>query len=380
MKWLLQRSVLEAIKPSQYEPTASERARFEAAAFGRNDDNRPALLDVRGTEAVVTVEGVLTRQPDIFAFLFGGGNAVYSDIVDALQAADEDPAVEAITMKVNSPGGQVAGLFEALDAIDDIEKPITAQVSSLAASAAFALVSKADKIIATNRAAAFGSVGIMATIPTPSGDYVTITSTEAPNKRPDVTTDEGVAAVRAELDELHALFVEAIAEGRGVSADQVNADYGRGGTLLADSALERGMIDAITTKTATAANGGKTQESRSMDLDTLKAQHPDVFQAAVEQGRKDERDRVTAHLTLGDKAGALDIAIKAINDGEQLTQALTAQYLSAGMNRSDVSARAEDAALAEAATGSEPTAEQDDKQAKDIWAEVGRLSGVDLEG
>ncbi len=380
MKWLLQRTVLEAIKQSRYEPTASERERFEAAAFGRDGENRPALLDVRGTEAVVTVEGVLTRQPDIFAFLFGGGNAVYADIVDALQAADEDPAVEAITMKVNSPGGQVAGLFETLDAMDDIEKPVTAQVSGLAASAAFALVAKADKIIATNRAAAFGSVGIVANIPTPSGDFVTITSSEAPNKRPDVTTDEGVAAVRAELDELHALFVEAIAEGRGVSADEVNAEYGRGGTLLADSALERGMIDAITTKTATAANGGTTQESRSMDLNTLKAQHPDVFKAAVEQGRAEERDRVSAHLTLGEKAGALDIAVKAIQDGEGLTQALTAQYVAAGMNRSDVSARAEDATLAEAATGSEATAEQDDKQAQDIWAEVGRLSGVDLEG
>ncbi len=60
-----------------------------------------------------------------------------------------------------------------------------------------------------------------------------------------------------------------------------------------------------------------------------KAQARDVEQAAAE-----ERDRVLAHLTLGESSGDMTIALEAIRSGAGMTAELTARYMSACLNRS----------------------------------------------
>jgi hypothetical protein len=76
-----------------------------------------------------------------------------------------------------------------------------------------------------------------------------------------------------------------------------------------------------------------------MDLNELKMKHPDVYAAAVREGVDNERDRVKAHLTYGEKAGAMDVAVKAIRDGLGITAELQAEYLTAGLNRGDTENR-----------------------------------------
>ena len=75
-----------------------------------------------------------------------------------------------------------------------------------------------------------------------------IASSAAPNKRPDVSTPAGQAVVRAELDDLHALFAERIAKGRShatgktYTVAQINSDFGAGGmpwSNFAEDHLER---------------------------------------------------------------------------------------------------------------------------------------------
>ena len=52
-----------------------------------------------------------------------------------------------------------------------------------------------------------------------------------------------------------------------------------------------------------------------MDLEQLKAEHPDVYKAAAAEGRDEERKRVKGLITMGEKANAPDIAAKAIKEG-----------------------------------------------------------------
>jgi hypothetical protein len=73
----------------------------------------------------------------------------------------------------------------------------------------------------------------------------TFTSTDAPDKRVDASTEEGQAKIVAHLDDLHALFVRRVARGRGVSAETVTADFGRGGIVIAEKAMKVGMIDRV---------------------------------------------------------------------------------------------------------------------------------------
>lgn len=115
-----------------------------------------------------------------------------------------------------------------------------------------------------------------------------------------------------------------------------------------------------------------------MDLKTLKAQHPDVYAAAVQEGTDQERDRVTAHLIMGEKSGAMETASKAIKDGEAMTSTLQATYLTAGMNRSDVSTRQEEDAAASAAdnaSASDDGADASDNVASLVEARLGVTGG-----
>ena len=343
--WLLESRIkasIEHAEASGFTPSAEQQTQF-MASYG---DGEP--LTVVGGQAEIKITGVLTKRPSLMAWLFGGGNATYSDIVDALAQANADPRVQGISLEVDSPGGTFDGLFSVIAAMQAVNKPITAYVDGLAASAAYAIVSQADKIVAKDKSARFGSIGVVGGFVV-DADTVEITSTLAPKKRPDVTTEAGVAAVREELDAMHDLFVESIAAGRRTTPANVNASFGMGATLLAEAAQALGMIDSIsneqqvtTTTTNPAATGGKKLEINSMDLDTLKAQHPATFAAAVLEGVTQERDRVTAHVTMGEASGATAAAMAAIKDGSAMTATLQATYMAAGMNKRDVATRQAD--------------------------------------
>lgn len=362
--WLLKASVLSAIRAARaqgFAPTAQQQQEFTARLVGGGEDgNSNRLLTIVGDTAEIAIRGILTNAPDFMALFFGGGNVTYPEIIEALASAEQDPAVTKIVLAVDSPGGVVSGLFDTLGAIRATSKPITAIVHNMAASAAFALVAQADTIEASDISARFGSIGIRADVPVPE-DIVTITSTAAPKKAPDVTTAEGLAMAVEELDAMHQIFAEAVADGRGTTVEKVNADFGQGATILAADALKRGMIDSVrkvplksvkSTKSITAASGGNQLQAKVMNLEELKAQHPDVFKAAVDlgvgQGVEQERDRVTAHLISGEASGQMETALKAAKDGSVMTETLRMSYLLAAKNGADIEANQSESDLAAA--------------------------------
>lgn len=364
-------------------PTVQQQADY-VAAYGPYESNTSKILTIAGNVAEIRISGAITKSPSFMAMLFGGGNVTYPEIIAALAEADANPEVERAELRVDSPGGHVDGMFEALAALEGFSKPTKAIVVNQAASAAYAIVSQTDEIVALNRAARVGSIGVAASFYL-DGDTIDITSTNAPNKRPDLTTEAGQKVIREELDALHDLFVESIAAGRDTTPDKINAEYGRGSVLLADEALKRGMIDAIAgaplrivssaESNTTAERGGNQPETFKMDLKTLQAQHPDVYAAAVEAGRTEERDRVSAHLTMGEASGDMKTALAAVADGSLMTAGLTAKYMAAGMGRRDQSNRQDDDAAASAAAD-EAAAAAESTSGEDVLALVEQRLGI----
>lgn len=371
--WLLESRVKASIEHAEatgFTPSAEQVSQFSAMY----EDG--SILSVMGSTAEIKVTGVLTKTPSIMARIFGGGNTTYTDIIEASAQAQADPRVTDIRLYVDSPGGSMSGLFSAIAALQSVTKPLTAYVDGQANSAAFAIATQADRIIAHDKSTVFGSVGIVGTFQV-DDSVKEITSTNAPNKRPDLSTDEGVAVVREQLDAYHDLFVDAIAAGRGTTKADVNSNYGKGGSYLAQKALDMGMIDAIgvtpaNTTTTPAALSGIEPEIKTMDLATLQAQHPATFAAAVQQGIEQERDRVTAHVTMGNASGDIKTALSAISEGSAMTATLQATYMAAGMNRSDINARIEDEAPA---ANVEPTA-SNISDADKVAAMVAKAAGV----
>lgn len=259
----------------------------------------------------------------------------------------------------------------------------------MAASAAFGLASQADTVEAHNRASMVGSVGIVIDAHV-NENQVSITSSNAPKKRPDLTTAEGRAVVVEQLDAVEDLFIEAIADGRSTTVETVRADFGQGATLLADEALKRGMIDSVAqtglqsskNTNSTTATSGDQLEANIMDLNELKAKHPTLCAQLVAEGEQKgvaaERDRVSAHMTMGNASGDMKTAMAAVEDGSAMTGAIQAKYMAAGMKRRDIGARDEDNIGAlDSEHNVEDTATADEKAADDILAAVFEKCGVE---
>lgn len=387
------------------ELTADHKTRFaeyrhrELARRNRaKEDGTPLALTVAGDQARVSVYGLLTETPDLWAWFFDEPNTLYSDIADAIYAVERDTKIRHVTFDIESGGGTVAGLRTATSAIDAMKKSRSVS-SSFAASAAYWIGTQVGQIEAKHDLSEFGSIGVavrMAKLPV----IFDIASTNAPNKRPDPSTAEGQAIVRLELDAIHEKFAAAVASGRSratgkqVTLAEVNGSYGQGGMILAEDALKRGMIDAIrssaeTTRGRVSVFGGTptgpTSGRKKMDAKTLKEQHPDtydaIFNAGRDAGMRDglakveeasksaaeaavakERDRVNSHLTYGTKIGksslstALNSAIKAVKDGTPISDTVISEYLTTKVNEENLSNREEESAALPPTNGSgQPT-------------------------
>jgi ClpP class serine protease len=394
MYWLISHELASEMRmaiAAGFLPTAEQRAEHERREL-QAAAPIPRGMSVAGDTAEIRIEGVLTPKPDLFSLFFGGGNTTYRDIQAGLASAQTDPAIKRVVLSIASPGGTVDGLFETLAAIEALKasgKPISVKASS-AQSAAYAIAAVAGKIRAETPASMFGSLGV-ATSLFVDDSVIDIANTESPNKRPDASTPEGQDVIRQELDALFEIFADAIARGRGVTLEAVKADFGRGSSFTAGDAAKRGMIDAAPKlrvvraedPTVPVAKGGDTattntnqnppavhggaRKANAMTKQEFQTQNPELYAAIASEeraaGRKEgetaERDRVTAHLTLGESSGDLKTAHAAIVDGSQMTTTMQAKYMAAGMNRSAVQARqAESDAAGAAANGATPPAAQ----------------------
>jgi ClpP class serine protease len=304
-----------------------------------------AQYSVNGNVGSLSVMGPLFAERSPLLDFFGIAHTSYPEIRGALAEANADPAVERIEMYIDSPGGQVKGFFPTAEAIARSAKPVEA-IAETATSAAYGLGSAAASLKATGPGSTFGSVGVAVSYLV-SDEVVTVTSSNAPDKIPDVRTESGKAVVRDQLDQIHDLFVSGIAQGRGVTTQEVNANFGRGRMMLAAEATRRGMIDGIRTTGAPGApdNNKPTavepaRKSMIMDVSQLKAEHPAVYESVLEAGRREERDRCVAHLTMAEASGEFAVAQEAIADGSRVTDLIRARHFSAEMKKRDRETRA----------------------------------------
>jgi len=342
----------------------------------RSGGGEELFLRDEGT-ARIPIVGVLTKEPSFFFDVFGGGSAVYGDLVEAIHTADGDPDIDLIVLEIDSPGGDVAGLFDLARAVSLTSTRVEAEVTDAALSAAYAIAAQASLITLNNPMGAVGSVGVV-TRRLISDEIVRITSTAAPLKVPDAGTPEGIAAIRAELDAIHAEFVDIIAQGRSaalgreVTAEQVNAEFGRGAVVLGRAALAAGMIDgiasALTDSTPGPTSPPQTDRTgaQTMDLATLRIEHRGLYDSVRADGREEgvtagvaqERDRVTAHVTAGESCGNLKLAAKLIADGSDFSsQAVQAQYMSATRTAAEDTSRRDDDTDADTGSGGDAAAQ-----------------------
>jgi ClpP class serine protease len=254
------------------------------------------LYQVSGKTAIIKISGILSNNVSFFDQIFGfAPSLTYDEIIQAIDKANQDESIKDILLDINSPGGYVEGAELAALSVAASVKPVYAQTSGMMASAAYWIGSQAKKIKALSRTASFGSIGV-ATVAFKEPGIYEIASTDAPNKRPDPETEDGMSAIKKELDDIHKIFASDVARGRGINIEKVNSDFGKGGVFLAEEAKTAGMIDSIPDVVG-ADSMAKNQigEKKNMEitLEKIKAENPDIAATLREEGIQAERKRVS---------------------------------------------------------------------------------------
>jgi ClpP class serine protease len=225
------------------------QARFEAAS-ARMGERAP------GTRTAALRDGVgsLPVFGPIFPRASGlsTSGATTIDVLAAdLRALEASSDVRTILMTIDSPGGAVAGIHDFGQLVASISKPVSVHVTGQCCSAAYWIASQAPGGISLDPTGIVGSIGVcMSTSFQENADAagrrsIDIVSSGAPNKRPDLSTEEGRDALRPTLDALEAVFIAAVAKGRGTTEATVRADFGKGGTLTGKDAKAVGMVDRV---------------------------------------------------------------------------------------------------------------------------------------
>ncbi len=204
-------------------------------------------------------EGPVTESPkaDDFALLLGGEQArSLKQWVDMIDRAAKDSSIDGAVMFIREPAvglSQVEELTRALKRFRDAGKKVWCYMD-YAGNAGYALACAADHITLTEASELnvlglhaelmyfknlFDKVGITADM-MHVGDYK---SALEPYTRTE-PSEEAAKQVNWLLDGIYARFVSLIAEGRGLSEEQVRQSIDSA-PLMAAEALERKMIDAV---------------------------------------------------------------------------------------------------------------------------------------
>ncbi|MFN3946133.1 MAG: S49 family peptidase, partial [Allosphingosinicella sp.] len=183
--------------------------------------------------AVVPVLGPLVSRSDWLTALLGATD--YGAIGSAVAAALAEPSARAVLLELDSPGGEVGGLFDLVERVTSLreaaQKPLWAVASESALSAAFAIASAADRLY-VSRTGEVGSVGVVAIhVDESAADAMAglkWTLIHSGAKKVDGNpheplSDTAFSAIQADVDALHADLVTLVARNRKMSPDAVRA-------------------------------------------------------------------------------------------------------------------------------------------------------------
>lgn len=209
--------------------------------------------------AVVTIAGPLETNRHYWC-------DSYESIAERVAAACESPC-GAIVLRIDSPGGEVAGCFETAQHVramaDAAGKTIHAWVDKECASAAYAIASQCHTIT-LGTTSLVGSIGVLSTrddisqMNAQRGVRVAMVMSGArkADGHPEAPiTDAELASMQSIVDSLGGMFCELVAAGRGLTPDAVQGMQAR--VFHGAQAVSAGLADTVGTFATTLAAASK---------------------------------------------------------------------------------------------------------------------------
>ena len=224
------------------------------ARLGRPLANEQQAYEIRsGGIAVLPVEGVIAPKANLFTRISGGTST--QQLTLQVESAIADPRVRALVLAIDSPGGSVFGTPELAAAIFELgqSKPIVSVSDGTIASAAYWIGSAANAVFISGPTVHAGSIGVVAThdyaprgpgaktTEITAGKYKRIASSTEP------LTDAGRDYIQAQVDHIYSVFVDAVAQHRGVDTDTVLERMADGHVFIGQQAIAAGLVDGVST-------------------------------------------------------------------------------------------------------------------------------------
>ncbi len=255
----------------------------EAIAREMGKDMKDAnAASIRDGVAVIKVSGPLFRYANLMTRVCGATS--YELLAQDFNKAVQSPQIKGILLDIDSPGGEVNGCSEISDMIYQARgtKPIIAYASGSCCSGAYWIASACDKILAADTAI-LGSIGVVSIFEKDDEDKtIEIVSSQSPNKRPDINTEEGKAKIQARVDELAEVFIGKVARNRGICEEDVINNFGAGDVSVGQYAVRQGLADGLSSFEAIITNFNK--ENSLMNDTTISAE--DIKSAERERMRQ----------------------------------------------------------------------------------------------
>lgn len=212
--------------------------------------------DVVNGKALIPVDGVISKRISLMHDISGGTSTEL--LQNQISAAIGDPSVREIVLMIDSPGGSVDGVKTLVDTIFEArsQKPITAWIDGMGASAAYWIASAAAKVYIKDATTMVGSIGVVTThrdvsaaeaqagvktTEITAGKYKRIDSNFAP------LTEEGKAYIQDRIDAIYTVFVNDVARNRGVDVDTVLSDMADGRVFVGTDAVSNNLVDGVAT-------------------------------------------------------------------------------------------------------------------------------------
>lgn len=219
---------------------------------------REVLLQGEGEDKILLIDinGPINNTPILVPNL-GVIPGMTARVRQELELAFDDPAIRAVLLRINSPGGSLTDsdiIYHSLLEFKRSKKvKILASLGEIAASGALYIAMAADEIHA-HPTTITGSIGVIL----PHMDYSGIMEKLGIRNEPIISgkfkdidspyrprTEEETKMLQELIDHQHEKFVKVIREGRvKMTKAQVEA-IADGRLLSAESALEKGLIDDI---------------------------------------------------------------------------------------------------------------------------------------
>jgi len=235
---------------------------------------------------------------------FSGHMTSYEEIRSWYTEANNDPSIHTILFDLDSPGGEVSGVFDLVDYISSSkQKPVIAFVNESAYSACYAIASAADKIYLP-RTGGLGSIGVIALhvdktlanekaglqyTPIFAGAHKNDFSPNQPLSK------EAFLVAKEQIDEVYNLFVKTAATNRKTSQKAIRDT--EAGIFQGQKAVDIGLADGVKSFSEVIEmiqnnhnKGGKRMSTK------VEAQPVDREAAVINQPSQAEIEKIKADL------------------------------------------------------------------------------------